>query len=210
MDNFCSLFFTPFLSLYQRQITACHQRCFPLLFFHNLSLHSPQNDRTLSGDLWGLRQSVADLSFTPSYGTRRRFLWKAPLAVKYDSSHSILIRLERLIVTACHVNCVHHSKPWAFHVCNVGRKTPTPVWVRTLKPERNLPLLATDARIDQVTATALAANPRANRFWWIWKLIWLLNRSEVVSVLRCGKLQSTLLTNRQLKPIRAGYYEPQW
>ncbi len=39
-------------------------------------------------------------------------------------------------------------------------------------------------------ATALAANPRGNQFWWIWKLIWLPNRSEVVSDLRCGKLQS--------------------
>lgn len=41
-----------------------------------------------------------------------------------------------------------------------------------------------------VAVTALAANPRGNRFWWIWKLIWFPNWSEVVSRLRCSKLQS--------------------
>ncbi len=140
VDDFRSYSFSPFLSLYQRQITACHQRRFPLLFFHNVSVRSPQNDSALSGDLWGMWQSAADLSFTPTCGTRRRFLLKAPLASKCDSSRSILIRPERLIVTACHVNCDHHSEPWAFHVCQEGGKTPTPVWVRSLKPERNLPL----------------------------------------------------------------------
>lgn len=149
VDDFRSWFFFPFLSLYQRQITACHQRRFPLLFFHNVSMRSPQNDSALSGDLWGMQQRADDLSFTPTCGTRRRFLLKAPLASKCDSSRSILIRPERLIVTACHVNCDHHSEPWSCHVCQVGGKTPTPVWVRSLKPERNLPLSANKARIDQ-------------------------------------------------------------
>lgn len=79
VDNFRSQFFSLFLSLYQRQITTCHQRCFPQLFFHTVSLRSPQNDSALSGDLWGMRQSGADLSFTPTCGTKRRFPMKSTL-----------------------------------------------------------------------------------------------------------------------------------
>lgn len=208
VDNFRSRFFSLFLSLYQRQITTCHQRCFTQLFFHNVSLRSPQNDSALSGDLWGMRQSGADLSFTPTCGTKRRSLWKPPLAGKYDLSRSILIRPERLIVTACHVNCDHHSEPWAFSVCLVGGKTPTPMWVRSLKPERNLPLPATEIRIDQAQRRLWQLIREGTGFdgYGNWSCFHTVQRwSPVWDAVNCNHLKETIETNQSRI-----YYDPRW
>lgn len=204
--NFRSQFFSLFLSLYQRQITTCQKRCFPQLLFHKVSVRSPQNDSVLSGDLWGMRQSGADLTFTPTCGTKRRSLWKAPLAGKYDLSRSILIRPERLIVTACHVNCDHHSEPWAFCVYQVGGKTPTPVWVRSLKPERNLPLSATEARIDQRRWQLIREGTGFDGYG-NWSGFCIVQRWS--PVWDAGNYNH-FTQRRLLKPIKAGYYEPRW
>lgn len=136
-------------------------------------------------------------------------LWKAPLAGKYNLSRSILIRPERLIVTACHVNCDHHSEPWAFCVCLVGGKTPTPVWVRSLKPERNLPLLATETCIDQPQRRRWQLIREGTGFdgYGNWSGFRTVQRwSPVWDAVNCN--HST--QRRQLKPIKAGYYESQW